>query len=52
MEIKIECKCGEELDIITIDKHTNGVYLIVGECVKCAETNYEAGEADAKQERL
>ena len=49
MEILVACKCGEGLDITAFESFTNGIYLTVGECVRCAETNYEAGEADAKQ---
>ena len=49
MEIYVECACGNQLNITMGDYSKNYINLIVGECSDCEKENYEAGEADAKQ---
>ena len=49
MDIIITCNCGKELQIVSTSCTNNYVELTTIECCDCEQTNYEAGEADAKQ---
>ena len=48
----VACKCGEALKILKTEACPGPatIWLTVSRCKNCKKTNYEAGEADAKQE--
>lgn len=52
MDLIVECSCGKPLRIVATNNYTECICVVTEKCEKCEKENYEAGEADAKQEWL
>lgn len=51
VEIRVRCRCGEELDVYDTDLRNDEYWIITEKCTACSDsafgTGYEAGTMDA-----